>query len=220
MGLQDISTRRSLLSYAKVQKVVSGLIRNRGAFFNTKRIAALKHLNVGCGLHPEPALVNLDYHWVPGVDVCWDLRRPRMPFPDGRFTGIFTEHCIDGLPPSYFKPLLREMHRLLAPGGTLRMSTTDGGLYCDLYQRRKTDPTVEIPYAKDRGEVTAMESLNRTMRHICHTFVFDEETLGRYLREAGFREVQRRGFREGRDPVLLVDRPERRIESLYMEAVK
>ncbi|MBS1582754.1 MAG: methyltransferase domain-containing protein [Bacteroidetes bacterium] len=220
MGLKDISADRSLLSYAKVQKAISSVIRGHRPFFNSKRIAPLKHLNVGCGLHPEPALVNLDYHWVPGVDVCWDLTRPHLPFPDARFDGIFTEHCIDGLPHRYFMPVLRDLHRVLKPGGTLRMSTTDGGLYCDLYQQRKTDPAVRIPYAEELGETTAMMSLNRVMRHICHTFVFDEGTLALRLREAGFREVRRCAYHEGRDPALLVDRPERRSESLYMEAVR
>ncbi|HEX2615959.1 MAG TPA: hypothetical protein VHL57_00375, partial [Flavobacteriales bacterium] len=212
MGLQDINAKRSLLSYAKVQKLISKAIRGNGLFFSKERIKDLKHLNLGCGLHPEPGMVNLDYHWVPGVDVCWDLTKPQMPFPEGRFQGVYTEHCIDGLPHHYFKPILRDLHRILAPGGILRMSFADAEIYCDLYQKRKTDKSVAIPYGED--EATAMVSLNRAMRHPCHTFLFDFETLALYLKEAGFSAVHRRSFRQGQDPTLLVDRPEREAESM------
>jgi hypothetical protein len=40
------------------------------------------------------------------------------------------------------------------------------------------------------------------------------------LEAAGFGGVERRGYREGRDPVLLIDTAVRAPESLYVEAVK
>ncbi|MFT3884100.1 MAG: hypothetical protein QM724_01340 [Flavobacteriales bacterium] len=216
--MKDVNASRSLLSYSKVQKLISRAIRCNPLFFRKQRIKDLRYLDLGCGRYPEPTMVNLDYHWLPGVDVCWDLTRPRMPFSDERFTGIYTEHCIDGLPHRYFLPILRDLHRVLEPGGVLRMSFADAELYCDLYQRRKTDKSVAIPYGEN--EATAMISLNRAMRHPCHTFLFDFETLALFLREAGFRAVHRRRFREGQDPALLVDRAERADESMYVEAVK
>ena len=85
MAVSDISTKRSLLSYAKVQRLVSRVIRNKPLFFSKN---AGKHdlLNVGCGLFPVEGFVNLDWHWCPGVDVCWDLRKP-YPFNADRFSG-------------------------------------------------------------------------------------------------------------------------------------
>jgi predicted SAM-dependent methyltransferase len=201
MGLCDISSRRSILSYAKVQRAISRIIRNRPVFFS-KRTGTAPYLNVGCGLHPLEGFVNLDWHWCPGVDVCWDLRKP-YPFPAGRFKGIYCEHCIDGLPPEWFVPNLREMHRVLEPGGTLRISFCDSELYVDAYVKWRADRT-PTPFMQERG----------------HRTLIDFETLELHLREVGFREIRRTTFREGRDPALLLDQGSRMPESLYVEAVK
>jgi len=49
---------------------------------------------------------------------------------------------------------------------------------------------------------------------------YDFQTLEELLKGAGFSSIQRVSFRQGRDPVLLIDNPHRAVESLYAEAVK
>src|SRR5262245_1015110 len=73
MGLANVSSKRSILSYYKVQKAISGLIRGKRVFVPTSRVRDRGLLNIGCGARPDPRFVNLDYIWLPGVDVCWDL---------------------------------------------------------------------------------------------------------------------------------------------------
>lgn len=217
MGLSHISSDRPLFSYAKVQRVVSAIKRNRPLFFSRKTHTA-DRLNIGCGLFPVEALVNLDRHWCPGVDVCWDLRRP-LPFPAERFTGVFSEHCIDGMPPRYFRPCLQEMHRVLRPGGTLRLVFCDAERYVDAYVSNREHGT-PMPYAEERGITHRMEALDHVFHHPTHRTLVDFDRLARELRACGFSEVVRVAFRQGRDPALLQDRAERRDESLYVEAVK
>lgn len=53
-----------------------------------------------------------------------------------------------------------------------------------------------------------------------HRFIYDFEVLSGLLKEAGFREVQKRSFGAGSDERLLIDSPGRRSESLYVEARK
>jgi predicted SAM-dependent methyltransferase len=218
MGLEDISTKRSLLSYAKVQRLISSVIRNKRIFFS-KKSTTLPHLNLGCGMHPEQDMVNVDWHWCPGVDVVCDIRRP-YPFPADRFEGIYCEHVIDGLPKAYFNPNLKEMHRVLKPGGTLRITFCDSELYVDAYVKRRQDPHYQMPFFADRGHRTGMEALDWIYHHWTHKTLVDFETLSLYLKEAGFREITRCTYRQGRNPALLRDQVSRAPESLYVEAVK
>ncbi len=217
MAVNDISSSRSIWSYAKVQRIVSRIIRNKPVFFSG-RVAESSLLNVGCGLYPVDGFVNLDWHWCPGVDVCWDLRKP-YPFPPDRFSGIYCEHCIDGLAREWFVPNLQEMLRVLKPGGTLRISFCDSELYVDAYVnwRASRSPT---PFMHERGHATGMQALDWIYHHVTHQTLIDFETLAMHLREAGFKDIKRVNFREGRDPRLLRDQEERRPESIYMEAVK
>ena len=217
MAVTDISASRSIWSYAKVQRMVSRLIRNKPFLFR-KDVGKSSMLNVGCGQYPAKGFVNLDWHWSPGVDVCWDLRKP-YPFPADRFTGIYCEHCIDGLPHKWFVPNLRELYRVLKPGGTLRIIYCDSELYVDAYVKWRAERT-PTPFMQDRGHRTGMQALDWVYHHATHQTLIDFETLDMHLRETGFSQVKRVGYREGRDAHLLLDREERRPESLYVEAVK
>lgn len=211
---------RKLTSYRKVREVISWLIRSRSIFIARERILDKHYLSLGCGLHLEHGMVNLDWHWIPGLDVCWDLSRGQLPFPDEHFKGVMSEHCIDGLPVESIPALLHEVHRVLRKGGRLRMGQPDGELYCTLYVRSRTDPSVRLPFMEDARFPTPMLRLNRLFRHPSHSMVFDEETLRRFLLQAGFAEVRRCAFGEGGDPELIRDKAVQRHESFYMEAIK
>jgi predicted SAM-dependent methyltransferase len=114
--------------------------------------------------------------------------------------------------------VLREFHRLLEAGGTLRLVGPDCERIAEAYA--SDDRTVWgalEPHLRSRGD-----GINWFFHsHFC-TFLDDFETLGRALREAGFRDVMRRGHRESPVPELRVDcdAPDRLIANLYVEAVK
>ncbi len=74
-------------------------------------------LNLGCGRFPKPGFVNVDWVDVEGVDVVHDLRALPYPFADGSFQRIEADHVIEHLPEVF--DIMRELHRLLKPGGEL-----------------------------------------------------------------------------------------------------
>jgi hypothetical protein len=53
-----------------------------------------------------------------------------------------------------------------------------------------------------------------------HQDCYDYETLAGLLNDAGFVDVQRACFGEGRLPELLIDQDARRFESLYVKATR
>ena len=226
MPLNSISLRRQLTSYAKVQALVGRLIRIRRFQLDRPRVRGGTHLDIGCGLNAHPELINLDYLWHPGVDVCWDITRG-LPFVDASLRGIYSEHCLEHFPLPVARALLREIRRVLAPDGTVRIIVPDGELYLRTYlQQLGGDASAQFPFQKDesaRDLWSPMVSVNRVFYQdreslFGHRTIYDFQLLELLLREAGFTRVTLRDFQQGADSRLLVDTPDRRVESLYVEA--
>lgn len=226
MPLNTISLRRPLGSYAKVQALVASLIRNRGFQLGRARVRDGTHLDIGCGLNSHPGLINLDYLWHPGVDVCWDITRG-LPFADASLRGVFSEHCLEHFPLPAARALLKEIRRVVTPDGTARIIVPDGELYLRTYVRQlEGDTSRAFPYQPEeqaRDLWSPMVSVNRIFYQdreslFGHRTIYDFQLLDMLLREAGFTRITRRDFQTGVDAQLLVDTAARRVESLYVEA--
>jgi predicted SAM-dependent methyltransferase len=136
MAIKSISLNRKITSYGKVQVAISNIIRSKGLFINRKRIRDLRLLNIGCGEHVYPQFVNLDYFWRPGINICLDITKKGYPLPDNSMEGVYTEHCLEHIPLSAGEKNLKEMYRVLKPGGTVRIVVPDGELYFTLYNKK------------------------------------------------------------------------------------
>jgi SAM-dependent methyltransferase len=79
---------------------------------------SLSDLNLGCGTDIRTTFINLDRSPLAGVDVVHDLAQLPLPFPAGRFNRIV---CQDVLEHVDIVPTIRELHRILAPGGILEI---------------------------------------------------------------------------------------------------
>jgi SAM-dependent methyltransferase len=75
-------------------------------------------LNLGCGTDVREGWVNLDVAPLPGVDVVHDLSELPLPFPDHRFREILAKDVLEHVD---YIPVLRELHRVLAPSGRLHV---------------------------------------------------------------------------------------------------
>jgi predicted SAM-dependent methyltransferase len=210
----------SLLNNQKLQRNVSRLIRGRRAFMRIKTPGLV--LDVGCGPNARPSNLNLDFHWHPGVDICCDITRP-LPLDDGYVGGVFTEHCLEHIPFQAGLNVLREFHRVMQPGSYARIIVPDFEIYLDEYLRFRDTGRASMPYAADdpiAGIYSPMLSMNRIFRGHGHQFIYDFATLAAMLGQAGFVDIGKRSMGESHDQRLLMDSPERAIESLYVEARK
>lgn len=77
-------------------------------------------LNLGCGTDIRPGHVNLDVAALPGVDVVHDLGELPLPFDDARFDAVVCKDILEHLD---YPPVLRELHRILRPGGRLEITS-------------------------------------------------------------------------------------------------
>ena len=227
MNLKKLShPRRPLSSYAKVQALVGTILRNRAFQLKRRRLRDLRYLDVGCGRNIHSEFVNMDHRWHPGIDVCWDITRG-IPFSSKVMQGIFTEHCLEHFSLPQAVKLLRECHRILAPGGILRIVVPDGELYLKTYnQQVEGNIHVKFPFQDQesfREMYSPILSINRIFYQdrdsiYGHRFIYDFHFLARLLGQCGFTSVTRRSFRVGADSTLLIDSEMRAIESLYVEA--
>jgi SAM-dependent methyltransferase len=78
-----------------------------------------KKLNLGCGEDKKEGYVNLDWSPVVKADVVHDLNALPYPFEDNSFELIEAFHVIEHLDRPF--PVMKELHRLLAPGGILHI---------------------------------------------------------------------------------------------------
>jgi predicted SAM-dependent methyltransferase len=209
---------RPLTSYAKVQALITPIARGRNWAIKKDRIKDKTLLNIGCGFEPKDNFINLNLEWNPSIDICWDITAKRVPLAANSMEGIFTEHCLEHITFEQCLETLKEFHRLLKPGGTIRIVVPDAELYFDLYQARKTNKSVTLPYIK--SEETPVISINRIFRDHGHLFIYDFETMAQLMQKAGFRDVKKESYGTGRDNRLLIDQAYRAVESLYVEATK
>jgi hypothetical protein len=109
--------------------------------------------------------------------------------------------------------LLQEIHRTMKSQAWLRITVPDLQKYVDYYERRIVNPV----FSRWPTGCEAIHSLTQNHRHLS---VWDEQLLARFLKNAGFINIQKVAFQEGNDRRICLDQAVRQYETLYMEAQK
>ena len=128
-------------------------------------------------------------------DIYLDLTR-ELRLPSGRFAYAFGEHVIEHLPERTGERLLGELHRILRPGGVVRLTTPDLNKIIAIY--RDENPVVSRDdYSRFLDETTGKrherpcQILNDYLRLWGHQYVYDDDDLTAKLHAAGFDRVER-----------------------------
>jgi predicted SAM-dependent methyltransferase len=153
--------------------------------------------------------VNVDVFGNP-CEILWDLRSP-LPFPDGSVDAAFLEHVLEHFDLASGLSLLERVHRVLRPGGILRVGVPDLGRYMQSYAGDGTLIEELRP-----GRPTPLLAVAEVTQAHGHRSAWDADTLVTVLREAGFEDVRACAPGESAlDPV--PDSESRAGESIYAE---
>lgn len=167
--------------------------------------------NIDCGGNPD-IIINLETHLLPFPDNCIDYLA-----------------CISAI--NYFtfergRKIIRDVYRVLRPGGVARFASQDLQVLSAHYLQRNVDFWFEkLTNGKDRfpGETFA-EKFNAFFTdflahgHGCKV-VYDYETLENIFCNCGFEYIEKTTFKQSRLPDidLLDNRPE---QMFFLEAIK
>jgi predicted SAM-dependent methyltransferase len=121
----------------------------------------------------------------------------RFPLPDGSIHFILAEHLIEHLPWEDGLTMIKECHRVLAPGGKVRIITPNLVKLAQLVVGPLSDEDkrlIEMKldfHAWDMPPETPVAYLvNRQMRQWGHTFIYDPATLKKTFEVAGFTQIR------------------------------
>ncbi|QMU76565.1 class I SAM-dependent methyltransferase [Streptacidiphilus sp. PB12-B1b] len=154
-----------------------------------------------------------------------DISEP-LPFADASVDWVYAEHLIEHVTMPVAVGWLREVRRVLRPGGVLRLTTPDLARYLNGYasddgflarHRRRLGMLGFGPPMPQRKAFL----VNQIFRYYGHQWIYDLDELRHVLVRAGFaaEDVRHCGYRTGlRADVADLDTPFRTDETVYVEA--
>ena len=118
-----------------------------------------RFLNLACGATyvDTPQWLNLDYTPLGPAVRQADLLGP-LPVADASLQLVYSSHFIEHVPRTHIAGLLRECHRVLQPGGLLRLVVPDMQEMCSRYVQARNAGDHEI------ADVLVLEMLDQCVR--------------------------------------------------------
>jgi ubiquinone/menaquinone biosynthesis C-methylase UbiE len=147
-------------------------------------------LHLGCGKRFIPGFVHVDVADLPHVDHQCGIDRLPM-FEDGSVDLVYCSHAFNYFDRIDGRRALGEWHRVLKPGGLLRLAVPDFEALSALYQRTGELSTVLGPLF-GRIEVPTRDG----HRVLFMRTTYDYSSLEAMCRAAGFRDFRRYDWRE------------------------
>jgi predicted SAM-dependent methyltransferase len=144
-------------------------------------------LHLGCGRKFIPGFVHIDALQYNHVDHCQQVGELGN-FANGSVSLIYACHVLEHFSRWQYLKVLCEWHRVLKPGGVLRLSVPDFAACAKLYYEEGLQSGLT-------GLVGLVVGGQRD-QYDYHGMIFDEQLLTQSLHEVGFTSVQRWDWRQ------------------------
>lgn len=148
--------------------------------------STMDKLHLGCGQVYFDGWLNVDLD-SPKADLRWDLST-QLPFGDNTVSFIFNEHFLEHLDLESGQNFLSECHRILRPGGFLRIAMPDLEFLLEKYhsdwKEQEWLSWPEYHFIESR-----VQMLNIAMRSWGHQYLYDKEELTLRMTQCGFSDI-------------------------------
>jgi SAM-dependent methyltransferase len=204
----------SLAAFTGIQSALAGRIPGwvKGQLERLDLPAQGLSVHLGAGSAQLDGWVNIDV-WPSqlSLDFRWGL-----PFGDTSAERVYLSHTLEHLPyPTGVMELLREIHRVLRPGGKIRIVVPDIEAAIKAYvandrrffegRRESAWPEWDIRTRMESFLGYAGVGPHPGMFGLAHKFGYDFETVSRVLEDAGFTSIVRSSYQESGDAMFRVD---------------
>ena len=148
-------------------------------------------LHLGSGKRYIPGFIHVDLCDMPHIDYRHSVDSLPM-FQDGTVELIYASHVLEYFDRQQIVGVLAEWHRVLMPGGVLRLAVPDFKALVEVYKRTEELSKILGPlYGR-----MVVEGGDDKQQIIYHRTVYDFSSLKKLLEENGFTNVQRYNWRE------------------------
>lgn len=143
--------------------------------------------------------------------------RERLPFDDDSVDLMFSSHFIEHLTYSDGIKFLKEAYRVMKPGSTFRLLCPDTRELASIYLEQALSTFDEIV---DDSTFESHAGRLWTLLFNGHQAAYDEETLWKVARQAGFDKIHFKSFRDGQEQIMNETNEFFADFSIFVEIVK
>ena len=199
-------------------------------------------LNLGCGNHTPEDWVNIDYAFgarlakiplfrainkkIGFFQMDWDDRikihdlRRTFPFDDASVGIVYTSHTLEHFSKQEGKRFLKECHRILRPGGIIRIVVPDLETIVSDYTTGKTSADMFLDKLCVICDTSGMGFFKRLLASqiaFPHKCMYDTRTMLSRLREIGFQSESRAPFESDIADIKQIESEERTKDAVILE---
>lgn len=155
----------------------------------------VRKLQIGSNIRVPPGWLNTDLYPASLRSVTLDATR-RFPFAGGSFDYVYSEHQIEHIGYEDALTMLRECHRILRPGGQIRIAWPAADPLLELFRTSRTELQDRYIHFKTKlcypsaRQPSPCFALNAAFMNWGHRFLYDNETMCGVLQNAGFTKVR------------------------------
>ncbi len=184
----------------------------------------IRKVNLACGSQKVPGYFGIDL--VDGADLRLDLAKMDLPFPAASIETVVCMSAINYFTRPRARQLVREMHRVLRPGGVCRVGVQDMRWLAERYLRGDKEFFFQkLPDGRERfegptiGDKFAAWFYGYAIGDYQCEYFYDFESLAYLFREAGFGVIERKAYRESWIAEV-GDLDNRADQMFFLEAIK